>query len=152
MSEQKNIKVRLRLVIIKNDRLLATYDSVDNYFFYVGGKLEFGETIKNGCQREVIEECGPRIKFVFKKILYVRDFIIPEKNEHSLELFILGDINRFKELEGKKGGEFQGKKWLTWLNMDKLPDNLFPKALTPKLLKDCRNGFSKNGEYVGRIE
>ena len=67
MSKQKNIKVRLRLVIIKNNKLLATYDSVDNYFFYVGGKLEFGETVKNGCQREVTEECGSWAKFVFKK-------------------------------------------------------------------------------------
>lgn len=140
------------MVIIKNNKLLVTYDSVDNYFFYIGGKLEFGETVKNGCQREVTEECGLRTKFVFKKILYVRDFIIPEKNEHSLELFILGDINRFKELEGKKDGEFQGKKWLTWLNMDKLPgDNLFPKALTPKLLRDYRRGFPQSSEYIGRI-
>ena len=56
MSDQKNINVRLRLVIIKNNKLLATYDSVDDYFFYIGGKLEFGETVKNGCQREVTED------------------------------------------------------------------------------------------------
>jgi ADP-ribose pyrophosphatase YjhB (NUDIX family) len=151
MSEQKNIKVRLRLVIIKNNKLLVTYDSVDNYFFYIGGKLEFGETVENGCRREIIEECGLKTKFVFKKILYIRDFIIPEKNEHSLELFILGGINRFEELEGKKDGEFQGRKWLAWLTMDKLPDNLFPKALTPKLFGDYRGGFPKSGEYIGRI-
>lgn len=152
MAEQKNIKIRLRLVIIKNNKLLATYDSVDNYFFYIGGRLEFGETVKNGCQREVVEECGAQTKFVFKKMLYLRDFIIPEKNEHSLELFILGDINRFKELEGKRDDEFQGKKWLTWLDVDKLPDNLFPKSLTSKLLLDYRSGFPKSGEYIGKIE
>ena len=149
--ENKKIKIRLRLVIIKNGKLLATYDSEEDYYYYIGGKLEYGETVKNGCQREVIEECGIRTKFVFKKILYVRDFIIPEKNEHSLELFILGDINRFKEMEGKKDGEFDGRKWLTWLNMDKLPDNLLPKALTPKLLRDYRSGFPMTGEYIGRI-
>ena len=149
--ENKKIKIRLRLVIIKNGNLLATYDSEEDYYYYIGGKLEYGETVKNGCQREIIEECGPRIKFVFKKILYVRDFIIAEKNEHSLELFILGDINRFKEMEGKKDGEFDGRKWLTWLNMDKLPDNLLPKALTPKLLRDYRHGFPKSGEYIGRL-
>ena len=149
--ENKKIKIRLRLVIIKNGKLLVTYDSEEGYYYYIGGKLEYGETVKNGCQREVTEECGLRTKFVFKKILYVRDFIISEKNEHSLELFILGDINRFKELEDKKDGEFDGKKWLTWLNMDKLPDNLLPKALTPKLLRDYRHGFPKSGEYIGRL-
>ena len=69
MSEQKNIKVRLRLVIIKNDRLLATYNSVDNYFFYVGGKLEFGECIKSSVlelnKQEAFEQ---RIDELFAKI------------------------------------------------------------------------------------
>ena len=44
-------------------------------------------------------------KFVFKKLLYLRDFIIPEKNEeqsgviHSRET-----ITDFKELEGIEEG------------------------------------------------
>jgi len=37
------IKVRIRLVIIKNDKLLAYYDSIDDYYFYIGGKLDFGD-------------------------------------------------------------------------------------------------------------
>ena len=47
------IKVRLRLVIIKNEKLLAYYDSIEDYYFYIGGKLEFGETIEEGWTRDI---------------------------------------------------------------------------------------------------
>lgn len=148
---ENQIKIRLRLVIIKNNKLLAYYDSIDKYYFYIGGKLEFGETMEEGWKREIKEELGNDAEFTFKKILYVRDFIIKEKNEHSLELFILGDINKFMEIDGRPDPEYDGKKFPKWLNLDSLPDNLYPKSLTKKLLEDYSAGFPNEGEYLGRI-
>src|SRR3989344_6058107 len=145
------IKVRLRLVIIKNNKLLAHYTQEDDFYFYIGGKLEYGETLKQGWDREILEELGDDIKFTFKKILYVRDFIHPEDNEHSLELYILGDINKFEGIEGRPDPEFDGKKWPVWLDMDKLPDNLYPKSLSKKLVEEYKAGFPKEGEYIGEI-
>jgi len=146
------IKIRLRLVIIKEGKLLAYYDSIDDYYFYIGGKLEYGETIKEGWEREIKEELGEDVEFEFKKILYIRDFILPEKNEHSLELFILGDINKFMEIDERPDEEFEGKKWPKWLGINNLPDNLYPKPLTKKLLADYKANFPKEGEYVGRMD
>lgn len=151
MQEPK-IKVRLRLVIIKNEKLLAYYDSIEDYYFYIGGKLEFGETIKEGWTREVQEELGNDVEFTFKKIIYIRDFIQKENNEHSLELFILGDINKFEEIEGRPDPEFDGKKWPTWLDIHNLPNNLYPKALSRKILKDYNKNFPATGEYIGRMD
>lgn len=149
---ENKIKIRLRLVIIKKDKLLAYYDSMDDYYFYIGGKLEFGETIEDGWNREIKEELGDDVEFTFKKILYVRDFILKEKNEHSLELFILGDINKFMEIDERPDPEYEGKKWPKWLDLDNLPDNLYPKPLTKKLLEDYKAGFPREGEYVGRMD
>jgi ADP-ribose pyrophosphatase YjhB (NUDIX family) len=146
------IKIRLRLVIIKADKLLAYYDSIDDYYFYIGGKLEFGETIEDGWKREIKEELGDDVEFTFKKILYVRDFILKEKSEHSLELFILGDINKFMEIDKRPDPEYDGKKWPKWLVLDNLPDNFYPKPLTKKLLEDYKAGFPKEGEYIGRMD
>jgi len=149
---ENKIKIRLRLVIIKEDKLLAYYDSVDDYYFYIGGKLEFGETIEDGWKREIKEELGDDVEFTFKKILYVRDFILQEKNEHSLELFILGDINKFMEIDERPDPEYDGKKWPKWLNLNNLPDNLYPKPLNKKLLEDYKAGFLREGEYLGRMD
>lgn len=148
---ENKIKVRLRLVIIKNNKLLAHYTQEDDFYFYIGGKLEYGETLKQGWEREILEELGDDIKFTFKKILYVRDFIHPEDNEHSLELYVLGDINKFEGVEGRPDPEFDGKKWPVWLNMDNLPDNLYPKSLSKKLVEEYKAGFPKEGEYIGEI-
>ena len=148
----QKIKIRLRLVIIKKEKLLAYYDSVEDFYFYIGGKLEYGETIEDGWKREIAEELGDDVLFTFKKILYVRDYIVSENNEHSLELFISGDINKFEEIEGKPDPEFDGKKWPIWLPINKLPDNLYPKPLSKKLLEDYKAGFPREGEYIGRMD
>lgn len=149
--EQK-IKIRLRLVIIKNEKLLAYYTSFDDFYYYMGGKLEFGETIEEGWNREVAEELGEDVKFEFKKILYVRDYIDKDDNEHSLELFILGDINKFMEIDERPDPEFDGKKWPKWLDINNLPDNLYPKPLSKKILEDYKKGFPQSGEYIGRMD
>ena len=62
------------MVIIKNGKLLASYTKKCDYYFYIGGHLEYGETILEGCKREIIEECGKGTKFKLEKVLYLRDF------------------------------------------------------------------------------
>ncbi len=150
--ENHKINVRLRLVVIKNEKVLVQYRQKHDYFHYFGGHLEFGETILEGCIRESAEECNGA-KFGFKKILYIRDFLIPEEKEHSVELFILGEIDKFEELEHWLDPEHpDGDVWCTWLDINNLPDNLFPHELSKKLLEDYKAGFPKDGEYVGRMD
>lgn len=152
MVENK-IHIRLRLVVIKNGKVLVQYRQKDNYYHYIGGHLEFGETVLEGCIRETTEECNGA-KFIFQKILYIRDFFDPTKNnEQSLELFILGDIDKFEELEHWFDPQHpDGNVWCTWLDIDNLPDNLFPHALSKRLLEDYQAGFPRQGEYVGRMD
>ena len=150
------INVRLRMVIIKNGKLLVTHNKTKNYYFYIGGHLEYGETILDGCIREIKEECGSDTEFTFKKILYIRDHLLNLKDhgqdEHSVELFILGDVNKFEELEECLDPQHpDGQVCSTWLDLNNLPDNLLPPNLTPILLEDYKNNFPKTGEYVGCI-
>lgn len=152
MDEHK-LNVRLRMIIIKEGKLLASYTKNRDFYYYVGGHLEYGETVLEGCEREVREECGEETSFSLKKILYVRDFFDPDNGEQNVELFILGDINKFKELEHKLDPQHEdGKVWLTWLDIQNLPDNLFPKSLSKKLLEDYKKDFPNAGEYVGRMD
>lgn len=146
----KKIKPRVRLIIIKNGKILMSYVKSEDFYFFIGGKMEFGETLKETCVREVMEECGAN--FTFKKILYVRDYIKSEENEHSLELFVLGDIDKFKEVEGILDEETNGDHYQTWLELDKLEScNVKPKSLVKKLLEDYKKGFSNTIDYIGKI-
>lgn len=140
-------------MIIKNGKLLCSYTQKNDFYFYIGGHLEYGETIEEGCQREIEEECGEGAKFLMNKILYLRDFIIPEEDEHSVELFILGEINKSKELEGKFDPQHpDNDMWLSWLPIDNLPENLYPKELTKRLLADYKEGFKETQKYLGKIK
>lgn len=151
MNKDK-IKIRVRLIIIKQGKILLTYTQDEDYYFYIGGHMEYGETVKETCKREMKEECNGA-NFEFKKILYVRDFIKPEINEHSLELFILGDIDKFEEIEGIIDGEPGKHQWQTWVELKKLKKlNVKPKGLTEQLLNDYRQGFPIWAEYLGEIE
>ncbi len=151
------IHVRLRLIIIKNGKLLTSYSKKHDFYFYIGGHLEFGETIKDGCIREIKEECGEDTNFEFKKIVYIRDFIYPQGkddiNDHSVELFILGDINKFEELEGHLDPQHpDGSMYLSWLDINNLPQNLYPQELSKIIVDDYLSGFTKTGEYVGALK
>lgn len=150
------INVRLRMVIIKNGKVLVTHNKIKNYYFYIGGHLEYGETILDGCIREIKEECGSDTEFTFQKILYIRDHLLNLKDhgqdEHSVEIFILGDINKFEEVEQCLDPQHpDGQVCSTWLDLNNLPDNLLPPNLTPILLEDYKNNLPRTGEYVGCI-
>jgi ADP-ribose pyrophosphatase YjhB (NUDIX family) len=153
MMSNQIIKPRVRLVIINSNKILLSYVKDEKFYFYIGGKLEYGETLLQGCQREIKEECGDDVEFTFKKILYIRDFILPEENEHSLEIFILGSINKFEEIDGARDKEFDGNHWQTWVDMDRLTKiNIKPENLTNQLILDWQNNFSGEARYLGEIK
>jgi len=148
---KKIINARVRLIIIKQGKILMSYVKNEDFYFYTGGKIKYGETVKQACIREVEEEC--KAKFEFKKILYVRDYIKPKINEHSLELYILGDIDKFEEIEGIVDDEFKGNHWQTWIELNKLKNlDVRPKGLTKQLLNDYRKGFAGGAIYLGEID
>lgn len=151
-DESEKIFIRLRCVIIKNDRLLATYTKEHDFYFFPGGHMIWGETVIEGCKREIKEELGEDVEFDFKKILFIREFLEKDKGKHSLELFILGDVNKDKELEGKLDPEHNnGLWWTTWLDLANLPSNLYPQELAKRIAKEYKLGFPHQGEYVGMI-
>lgn len=149
--DERKIKVRVRLVIIKNNKILLSWNNEEKFYFYIGGKVEFGETLKEACEREIIEECGD-VKFTFKKILYVRDFIRPEDDEHSVEFYILGDVDKFEEIEGIKDGEFDDEHWQSWISLNDLNKvKILPSTLTKIILEDYKNNFSSDTKYLEKI-
>ena len=145
------LQIRLRMIIIKEGKLLTSYTKNKDFYFYIGGHMEYGESVIEGCKREIVEECGEGTEFNLQKVLYVIDYFDKEKDEQNVELFILGDINKFEELEHKFDPQHSDDSmWLTWLDINNLPDNLYPKLLSKKLLQDFKNNFPNAGEYIER--
>lgn len=150
--DNRKIKPRVRLIIIKNYKILLSYVKSDNFYFYIGGKMEWGETVENACIREVKEECDADFKF--GKILYVRDYIKPEQEEHSIELYVLGDINKTEVVEGFIDKELDnGDHWQTWVDLKNLKKlDVRPKGIVDQILKDYKDGFKQGAIYLGEID
>lgn len=149
--DRKKINPRVRLIIIKKGKILLSYIEDEKYYFYIGGKIEYGETVIQACQREIEEECGGA-KFTFKKILYIRDFIKPKQNEHSLELYILGNIDKFEEIEKIRDKEHPNH-YQTWIDLNKLTRiDIRPKHLVSQLIADYQKDFPDGTKYLGEIE
>ena len=151
-NKDKKIDIRLRCVIIHGDKLLATYYKKTDHYFFPGGHMEWGENVVEGCQREIREELGDDVEFEFKKVLYIREYFEKDKDRQNLELFILGDVNKFEELEGKLDPEHaDGSLWTSWLDLNNLPENIFPQLLAKRIAVEYKNDFPTQGEYVGVI-
>lgn len=145
------VKLRVRLIIIKKGKILLSYVKDEDFYFYIGGKIGWGETVRQACGREVMEEC--KANFKFGKILYIRDYIRPEIGEHSVEIYILGDIDKFREVEGLEDDEFGGNHWQTWVDLDKLEEiDVRPKSLAGHIVRGYRSGFKDDCRYLGKID
>lgn len=145
----QNQNIRVRLIIFKGKKVLLMHDSSVGFYFYPGGHVEHGETIRQAAERECREECND--EFIFKKILYIRDYFDKSKNEHALELFILGKLKNGK-VDNSKDPSGRKTQRLDWVDIDKLPKNLFPKTLSKKLKQDYLKGFPAQGDYIGEID
>lgn len=145
----KNQNIRVRLVIIEKGKILIMHDSSIGFYYYPGGHVEFGETILQSAERECMEECND--KFVFDKILYVRDYLNSDKSEQAIEFFILGTL---KNGVADNSRDPAGRKTqsLVWFDINDLPKNLYPKTLSKKIAKDFKKDFPCQGEYLGAIK
>lgn len=145
----RNQNIRVRLVLIKDRKMLLMHDSSLGFYYYPGGHVEFGETVLGAAERECMEECDD--EFVFDKILYIRDYLNLSNNEQALELFLLGKLKNGR-VDNSKDPSGRKTQTLDWFDIDKLPENLYPKSLSKKIAKDFKKSFPCQGEYLGVIE
>ena len=52
------INIRVGAIIIKEDKILMVKNNRDDYYYSVGGRIQFGETAEQAVKREVKEELG----------------------------------------------------------------------------------------------
>ncbi len=76
----------------------------------------------------------------------------PDDKEHSLELFVLGELDNYKIKKNKDDPDYKENHEYVWIDINKLPKNLYPVTLTSKLISNFHDGFPNQGEYLGAIK
>ena len=84
-------KVRLAVVLIKDDRLLLVRQNNRDFWVFPGGTLEADEGLQECAIREMKEETN--LDVAIERTLYVADFMQGVKNgahRHTIDVFMLG--------------------------------------------------------------
>jgi 8-oxo-dGTP diphosphatase len=141
------MNVRPAILIIVNDKILTLEYQYGSQAVYnlPGGNVEFGETMSQTLQREMMEELG--IKVSVGELTMVGEVHLPDKNKYTLHCLFEGTIT-----EGNPEINLQNTsaKAIKWLYINELANiHLYPnfKKEIPLWLNDQLEDY-----YIGKIE
>lgn len=135
-------------MIIHNNKVLLEYVTDEDFYFYPGGRLEPYETIVQAAAREIREEIDRQ--FIFRKVLYIREFMKPETNDHSIEFFLLGELDNPNNIDHNPSNpDPKHNHQFVWMDLDTLPDNVLPVQLTKIIQTDFGDDFCAETKYLG---
>lgn len=63
MRKAGGIGIIARAVIVKNGKMLLCHGKADDYYFFPGGHVEFGEKVETALIRELVEEIGLQVSY-----------------------------------------------------------------------------------------
>ena len=98
------MRINLRCLIVRNNKLLLCKNISKGFYFLPGGGLEEGETINQGIKRELKEELGiDSNKIIIDKDINVIEHIFEDNNinyhEINLVKTVYIDVNTIKSCE-----------------------------------------------------
>jgi 8-oxo-dGTP diphosphatase len=115
-------RVGIGIFVFKNGKFLMGCrkgSHGDGSWSIPGGHLEFGETIEQGAEREVLEETGLQIKNI--NIAGITNDIFSVEDKHYITIWVTSEWKKGKPTI-KEPDKFLD---LEWRNFETLPENLF---------------------------
>jgi len=142
--ENKQFVIRIRAVIVHDNKLLVMRMHTNEFYALPGGKMEFGESIQDCLKREIIEELG--VEPQIGKLLFTNNFI-ENNNNQSVEFFFevtnVKDYIDEKYLKGTHSFEFNDIYWAGKNDS---------KIILPKQVQDCLNDGTLISDTVRFID
>ena len=139
---QRNFELIARGIIINNNKILVCKNikKKDNYYYFPGGHIEFGEPAQIALARELREELDLSIKKMEFIGITENIFKQNKKNHHEINLIfnVLADKVKDKSCEDHLGFFFLDKKSF-------IKENILPKNLKKAVL-----GWQKNKKVFWR--
>ena len=144
---------RAAAVIIKNHKILLMHriNNANEYWVFLGGGVEDGETPEQTVVREVMEEASINIKV--DRLLYTHIYSgIGHKHYYYLCDYISGipKLGNYNEMESiiNEGQTYEP----AWVPIDKLPKLLlYPLEVRDWLIEDYKSNF-KNTHRIAEMD
>jgi ADP-ribose pyrophosphatase YjhB (NUDIX family) len=153
MSDVYRYKVRVGVILIRDDKLLLVRQNNKPFWVFPGGTLEPDEGLEDCAVREMKEEINLDIRV--RKILYIADFLQPPSSHavdrtprHTVDIFMLGDyvggVPMMALDENLNDMAF-------FTRAECLERNIRPELASDRVLEDWGHGFANaNGLYIGK--
>jgi 8-oxo-dGTP pyrophosphatase MutT (NUDIX family) len=148
--------VRPSAIIVKDGRLLLIESCYNGQTFLVfpGGLTEGYEDVAEAMRREVWEETGCDCDV--HDIAYVREWINPQKNSNTLDVFFIVTLHKGLLSCAKDPDNDGVVKALRWIDINELDKHdVRPAQVIPNLVKDYHAGHLKPGArsiFLGHAE
>ncbi len=148
MSQNYNFKVRLGVVLLKDEKLLLVRQNNRPFWVFPGGTLEIEEGLAECAVREMKEEIDLDVSI--EKTLYLADFLLahPEGVKHTIDVFMLA---RYQAGEPTMTLD-ENLNEMGFFTLDEVRQMpVEPGVAKTQLLKDWPEGFQQaNGLYLGK--
>jgi len=128
-GEKKPLALVLAAILMGNKILLLKHDREGKAYYghwgFPGGKIEFGETLKEAAVREAREETGLDSEFV--ALRGISSEIIKPQSEGKEKQHFLLFICQLKPKQLQLTRSIEGQ--VEWFELDKLPEKMIPSDL-----------------------
>jgi ADP-ribose pyrophosphatase YjhB (NUDIX family) len=137
--DNKNIIIKVRGIIIHNNKLLIVKHKESQFMALPGGHLEYGEDVITCIKRELVEELGviPEIG----KLLYISTFMGKKKDEYVEFFFEVKNGEKYLNIDGLERTHAHELAEILWVSPDS-DIEILPK----KLNEDFKNNNIFTGE------
>jgi ADP-ribose pyrophosphatase YjhB (NUDIX family) len=144
----RNVRVRVAGVFTRGDTLLLVNHVRDgrSYWLLPGGGLDYGETLAQALEREMMEECAVRIRA--GKLLFIAESLPPDRHRQILNVTLLGEILEGEPRLNESGGRLRG---VAWVQRADVPGLVFFPDFKETLLRHWESGFTLGAESLGNV-
>jgi len=119
--DKKLPKIGTGVIILNNKKQVLfgkrTYNPIG--WSVPGGHIEYGETIIDCAKRETLEEAG--IEITSPKVMTIGENIFPDKNLHSITMFVFATADENQEPQNMEPDKCDG--W-QWFDINNIPSEL----------------------------
>jgi ADP-ribose pyrophosphatase YjhB (NUDIX family) len=144
----KEIRIRVGGVYVRGDKILLVRHKKNGrtYWLLPGGGCEFGETLAEALERELVEECG--VKTRTGKLLFVNESIPPTRFRHVVNFTFLGEVTEGEARLAERDGALDE---VAWVEKKALPGLTFYPDFKKELLAHWDSGFKLPAGSYGNL-